>query len=190
MRRLNGMSANPKKSLQQIVEEAGRYAEDAYLFVRSGLGFAVDRVHGPLTPPQRMVQQYMAEENLDLDDLSERIYASKLPRRIQEAIGQSGGLEKLNRHIGGQDLCWGLRDFAIRRWGPLTQMVLKRWGIHQTLDFGRIVFALVENEYMQKQPQDTLEDFEDVFDFRTAFLKPLTMSEEVEEETSNPEPES
>ena len=76
---------------------------------------------------------------------------------------------KANRHVTGRDLCHGLRDFALSRWGFLARTVLRRWNITSTLDFGRIVFALVEAGQMQKTPDDTIEDFRNVYDFRTAF---------------------
>jgi uncharacterized repeat protein (TIGR04138 family) len=74
-----------------------------------------------------------------------------------------------SRHISGQQLCHGLRDYALTKWGLLARTVLRRWNIHSTLDFGRIVFTLVDNGMMQKTDDDTLEDFRDVFDFRNGF---------------------
>ena len=73
------------------------------------------------------------------------------------------------RHISGRDLSEGLRDYALAQWGMLARTVLARWNITSTLDFGRIVFALVDNGFMQKTDEDTIEDFRNVFDFRTAF---------------------
>lgn len=72
-------------------------------------------------------------------------------------------------HVTGQQLCQGLRDLAIERWGMLAGTVLRRWGITGTMDFGRIVFALVQNQLLSKTEQDSIDDFRDVFDFRTAF---------------------
>lgn len=77
-----------------------------------------------------------------------------------------------SRHINGADLCWGLRDLAMNRWGMLAPMVLRSWQIHGTKDFGHIVFAMVENGWMAKDDHDSIEDFVDVFDFRSAFAKP------------------
>lgn len=74
------------------------------------------------------------------------------------------------RHISGQQLCEGLRDIAIERWGLMAPAVLASWGIHRTLDFGKIVFALIDAEVFQKQPQDRLEDFANVYDFRRTFV--------------------
>jgi uncharacterized repeat protein (TIGR04138 family) len=73
------------------------------------------------------------------------------------------------RHISGQQLCDGLREYALSRWGLMARAVLARWSITATYDFGRIVFALIESGFMQKTDEDTIEDFRNVFDFRTAF---------------------
>lgn len=74
-----------------------------------------------------------------------------------------------SRHITGQQLCEGLRLYATSRWGYLAGTVLRRWNITSTYDFGRIVFAMVENGFLQKTDEDSIEDFRNVFDFRTAF---------------------
>src|SRR5437667_9772376 len=75
---------------------------------------------------------------------------------------------KANRHVTGTHLCEGLRELALNQWGRLAHTVLRRWNITATVDFGRIVFAMVEAGLMQKTEDDTLEDFRNVFDFRTA----------------------
>jgi uncharacterized repeat protein (TIGR04138 family) len=74
-----------------------------------------------------------------------------------------------SRHITGQELCEGLREYALAQWGMLAGTVLARWNIKSTLDFGRIVFAMVDNGFMAKTENDTLDDFKDVFDFKKAF---------------------
>ena len=76
---------------------------------------------------------------------------------------------EVSRHITGPQLCEGLRAYALSQWGMLAKVVLARWEIHSTLDFGRIVFALVDAGHMQKTENDTLEDFRNVYDFKTAF---------------------
>lgn len=75
---------------------------------------------------------------------------------------------KANRHVSGPDLCDGLRELALTQWGRLARTVLRRWNVTTTLDFGRIVFAMVEAGLMQKTEDDSLEDFRGVFDFRAA----------------------
>ncbi len=74
-----------------------------------------------------------------------------------------------DRHISGPQLCEGLREYALGQWGLLARVVLARWGVSGTYDFGRIVFALVDAGHMQKTENDTIEDFRNVYDFKTAF---------------------
>ena len=45
-------------------------------------------------------------------------------------------LPEVDRHISGQQLCLGLRDFAIDRYGLLAPTVLRHWRIDRTDDFG------------------------------------------------------
>jgi uncharacterized repeat protein (TIGR04138 family) len=73
------------------------------------------------------------------------------------------------RHITGRELAEGCRDLAIDRWGLMARSVLEYWGIRSTRDLGAIVFALVECGVLVKRDDDSLTDFEHVFDFRTAF---------------------
>lgn len=76
-----------------------------------------------------------------------------------------------SRHVSGQELSHGLKEFALQQWGLMARVVLERWNITRTEDFGRIVFALVENGWLSKTDEDSLEDFKNVFDFRSTFDK-------------------
>jgi uncharacterized repeat protein (TIGR04138 family) len=76
---------------------------------------------------------------------------------------------KPQRHVTGQELCDGIRAYAIEQFGPLARTVLEHWGIHKTVDFGKIVFALVDIGLMRKTKEDSLNDFKDVYDFESAF---------------------
>jgi uncharacterized repeat protein (TIGR04138 family) len=122
------MSRPPGKTLQQVVQVVGTYPIEAYIFVREGLSYTADKIHG-----------------------------------------QNAAEPEATRHITGSDLCLGLREFALQRWGLLARTVLKRWNITTTMDFGRIVFALVEHNHMQKTDEDDVNDFRQVFDFCNAF---------------------
>jgi uncharacterized repeat protein (TIGR04138 family) len=73
------------------------------------------------------------------------------------------------RHVSGQELCFGLRDFAIKQFGMMSLTVLQRWHIHRTEDFGRIIFALVEAGLMRTTEEDTIEDFQNIYDFEEVF---------------------
>ena len=72
-------------------------------------------------------------------------------------------------HVSGKQLCQALRTEALGRWGALSSNVLKRWNIRETIDFGNMVYLLVENRHMRKAAQDSLEDFRQVYDFQEAF---------------------
>ena len=88
---------------------------------------------------------------------------------VQHIHGTAAAKPRANRHVSGQQLCEGIRLYAANQYGRLALTVLKQWNIQATLDFGRIVFALIEAGQMQKTDDDTIEDFRNVFDFKTAF---------------------
>jgi uncharacterized repeat protein (TIGR04138 family) len=70
------------------------------------------------------------------------------------------------RDVSGAELLDGICDLALERFALLAPLVLERWGISTTDDFGRIVFALVEVGMLGKSPRDRLKDFHSVFDLR------------------------
>lgn len=74
-------------------------------------------------------------------------------------------------HVSGQELLEGLRLLAMQRWGQMAKVVLERWGVNRTEDFGEIVFCMVGDETLkwQKREDDSIEDFADGYDFSTAF---------------------
>jgi uncharacterized repeat protein (TIGR04138 family) len=82
-----------------------------------------------------------------------------------------GEARSAERHVCGPELCAGLKDYAIERYGLLARTVLSRWGINRTDDFGRIVFAMIDAGLMRKSEQDSFNDFRDVFDFEEAFAR-------------------
>ncbi len=90
---------------------------------------------------------------------------------VQSVHEDPESLPEEDRHITGQQLCLGLRELAISRWGLLAPLVLDHWRIRRTCDFGRIVFAMIDAGLMTKTPRDTLEDFQAVFDFDEAFSR-------------------
>ncbi len=90
-----------------------------------------------------------------------------LARAVRQTHGESAE-GKAGRHVTGAQLCQALRDEALERWGMLARTVLRRWNIHATMDFGNMVYLLVENDLMRKTDEDSLEDFRDVYDFDEA----------------------
>lgn len=77
------------------------------------------------------------------------------------------------RHISGRELLDGIRQYALREYGPITRTVLATWGITRTEDFGEIVFNLVGHGVLGKTDQDKKEDFANVYSFDDAFTLPF-----------------
>jgi uncharacterized repeat protein (TIGR04138 family) len=77
------------------------------------------------------------------------------------------------RHVTGQELLEGIRDFALAQFGPMTLTVLEEWGIRACSDFGEIVFNMVEIGLLAKTDKDNRTDFAEGYDFFEAFRKPF-----------------
>ena len=80
------------------------------------------------------------------------------------------------RHVSGQELLEGIRDYALSEFGPMTQTVLNEWGIRSTEDVGEIVFNMVENGLLGKTEEDNRMDFSGGYSFDEAFRKPFRPS--------------
>lgn len=128
--------------MKMLGERIGGIAPEAFQFVREGLGHTVKMVHG------------------EHQEVASRTGASPVS-------SDSPGPDA--RHISGRQLCMGLRDYAVKRYGLMARTVLRKWNVQRTEDFGRIVFAMVDQGIMRKAEEDSFEDFQGVFDFSEAF---------------------
>ncbi|MCK4549133.1 MAG: hypothetical protein KAU49_03150 [Candidatus Krumholzibacteria bacterium] len=108
-------------------------------------------------------------------------------RDVDEAAGADGRYEKYawrfvfsgvestmemmraSGHISGDELLEGLRVIASRQFGPMAKEVLNHWGIYTTRDIGNIVFGLIAAELLEHSDEDSIEEFDDVFDFQKVF---------------------
>ena len=75
------------------------------------------------------------------------------------------------RHVSGRELCEGARDLALRQYGLLAIAVLGQWGIRSTSDLGNIVFNLIAAGDLERSPNDSRADFDNVFDFEAALRR-------------------
>ncbi len=90
------------------------------------------------------------------------------------ALGRNApGLTPAQRHVSGQELLNGMREYAAQMFGPLAPAVFRSWRVRRTEDFGEIVFNLVEHGLLGKTEKDAREDFAGGFDFDTAFEGPF-----------------
>ena len=80
------------------------------------------------------------------------------------------------RHVTGQELLGGIREFALEQFGPMTKTVLEEWGVRCCPDFGEIVFNMIEVGWLAKTEKDSRADFEGGYDFDEAFRKPFLPS--------------
>ena len=79
-------------------------------------------------------------------------------------------------HVTGKQLCLGLAEFAAEKWGRMAKVVLNHLGIKSTLDFGAIVYLMVEHKWMYARPQDSINEFKNVYDFEKVFEKNFEFS--------------
>ena len=129
-------------AIAQLLKDDRRYPLEAYIFVFEALHYAQSSLGmGTETPSE--------------------------PHSIIVDEEEHGP----QRHVTGQDLCEAIRQFALEQYGYMAKLVLGNWGLHATGDFGEIVFNLIRVGRMRKTPHDRREDFENVFDFDTAFCQ-------------------
>lgn len=90
---------------------------------------------------------------------------------LEHALRLSGRSEAegVDRHVSGREVLAGMRACAIQQFGPLSAHVWRAWGIRESLDWGRIVFLLVEQGLLKRQEGDSIEDFAENFDFDQVF---------------------
>jgi len=133
---------DPSHPIADLLREDDRYALDAYMFLFDALQYA----QGVL--------------GMGAEDVSEP--SARTSKEKSES-------ESTERHVSGQELCEAVRRFALEEYGYMAKAVLGSWGVHTTGDFGEIVFNLIRIGQMRKTAHDNREDFDDVYDFDTAF---------------------
>lgn len=93
------------------------------------------------------------------------------------------------RHVSGQELLGGIRDYALSQFGPMAITVLEEWSIRACQDFGEIVFNMVEASLLAKTEKDSREDFQTGYDFHEAFRQPyLPLHKRGAQTPSEPKP--
>src|SRR5207253_3695270 len=92
------------------------------------------------------------------------------------------------RHVSGPELIEGVRQYALKEFGPLVITVFDSWGIRSCEDIGHMVFNLIGAGIFGKTDEDSIEDFKNVYDLNDAFLKPFTPEKKIEVPKSLPAP--
>jgi len=77
------------------------------------------------------------------------------------------------RHVTGPELLDGVRQYALKEFGPMVMTVFDSWGIHSCEDIGHMVFNLIAAGVFGKTEEDSIEDFRNVYHFEEVFVKPF-----------------
>ena len=77
------------------------------------------------------------------------------------------------RHVTGPELLDGVRQYALKEFGPMVMTVFESWGLRSCEDIGNTVFNLIGAGIFGKTEEDSIEDFKNVYDFQEAFVKPF-----------------
>ncbi len=133
---------DPNHPIARLLREDRRYRFEAYVFVFEALGFG-----------HNVLGMGTEGESEPLSDSEEE---------AEEA-------QKPERHVSGQELCEAARRYALEQYGYMAKTVLNSWGVYSTSDIGEIVFNLIRSGQMRKTRTDRREDFDNVYDFDTAF---------------------
>jgi uncharacterized repeat protein (TIGR04138 family) len=135
------------------------------------------------------------EETLELIRAKDPRFQLEAYHFVREALDytqKSTGKDSRGRirHVTGQELLGGIRDYALEQFGPMAMMVLEEWGIHACRDFGDIVFNMIEIGLLAKTDKDSRGDFEQGYDFYDAFRKPFLPAAKPPKPEPTPAPSS
>ena len=96
------------------------------------------------------------------------------------------------RHVSGPELLDGVRQYALKEFGPMVMTVFDSWGIQSCEDIGNMVFNLIGAGVFGKTEEDSIKDFKNVYDFKEAFVKPFVpakrASDKSQAQSSSPSP--
>jgi uncharacterized repeat protein (TIGR04138 family) len=111
------------------------------------------------------------KKNLEQIARADSRYSPQAIKFVYEGLSYTAKkkIAKEPRHVSGQTLCEGLKMLAIEKWGRLAMLVLNTWGVKTTRDFGEIVWLMIKHNWMSAQPTDSIDDFNNVYDFEAVF---------------------
>lgn len=154
---------DPNHPIAKLARDDGRYQVDAYAFVFDALNHA----HTKMGMGEHPLDTSATERSEDEKYLQGLGAGDDCPE-ASLPIDESGAPE---RHVTGQQLCIAIRSLALDQYGYMAKCVFNSWGVHDTSDFGNIVFNLIEIGQMRKTDQDRKEDFKNIFDFDLELVK-------------------
>ena len=69
------------------------------------------------------------------------------------------------RHVGAKEVCASIKELIYKKYGCMSRTVLEHYGAKDTMDFGKVIYLLIEGGMLASSPDDKLSDFEKTFDF-------------------------
>lgn len=139
--------------IREIIKEDSRYKLEAYYFVWDAMKFAYDNlILGSCPKNESCNSDY---ENEELDEP-----------------------ENVPKHLTGEELCNALRIYSLHMFGFMAKTVLAQWGVKKTDDFGSIVYNMVRHGNMRVTEKDKPDDFNNLYDFQTAFCDEFVFTED------------
>jgi uncharacterized repeat protein (TIGR04138 family) len=83
------------------------------------------------------------------------------------------GKVETGSHVNAAELLDGLRQHALKEFGPMVMTVFEYWGIRTSADVGQMVFNLINAGVFGKTESDSVDDFDQALDFHLAFVAPF-----------------
>ena len=116
-------------------------------------------------------------EKLDLILKQDPRYDREAYHFLREALEYTVKLRKKNKegadHVTGQQLLEGIRQYALKQFGPMVPTVLQYWGVRRCEDFGEMVYNFIREGIFGKTETDSIEDFSGGYSFHDAFVLPF-----------------
>ncbi len=111
--------------------------------------------------------------------LKDSRYSSDAYEFINDAViytvkkSEENKKENDSSHISGEELLYGVREYALKQFGPMAYSVFCEWGIFDGMAVGNIVFNMIEHKLLSSSENDSIKDFENAFDFKAALCSPF-----------------
>lgn len=128
-----------ERKLLELARSDRRFAYEAYEFACECVTYTQERLG-------------LKDDDDDDDDDLESLFAPDPP----------------GRHVSGEELLQGACELAVRDFGLMAPIVLSRWGIRSTEDFGEIVFRLIAAGRLARSEDDDPADYQGSFDLLQA----------------------
>ena len=126
---------------------------------------AEEQQNEQLEQPQKSIEEIVAEDGRYHMNAFNFLHKAL----VQSCVQHHPDPEDPQKHVTGQQLSQSIASLAREQWGLMAPTVLKSWNVYKSIDFGNMVYLLIDHDFMNKTDGDSLEDFRDVFDVETDF---------------------